>query len=117
MAPPKKRLGDILLEMGVVDALQLRAALGHHRQWGMPLGQTLVERRICSMDQVLAALARQTGLPLIALDAHPLEGAPTRLVPRAPPTSGLRTVPSAGSRSSFSTTCPEGPHRSGCPRR
>lgn len=82
MAPPKKRLGDILLEMGVVDALQLRSALGHHQQWGMPLGQTLVERRICSVEQVLAALARQTGLPVVRLDTHPLERAPIRLVPR-----------------------------------
>jgi len=82
MAPTRKRLGDILLEMGAVDALQLRAALGHHQQWGMPLGRTLVERRICSVTQVLAALSRQTGLSTVDLDSLDLSTAPLQLVPR-----------------------------------
>lgn len=65
-------LGDILVQMGVVDALQLRAAMAHHKQWGTPLGKVLVEMRFCTWQQVLHALSTQAGLPSIDLAAEPL---------------------------------------------
>ena len=39
--PPRKRLGEILLEAGVIDATKLQAALGHQRRWGGRIGQAL----------------------------------------------------------------------------
>jgi type IV pilus assembly protein PilB len=66
-------LGQILMNMGAIDAMQLQAALAHHRQWGTPLGQSLVQNRLCSEEVVMTALAKQTGLPLIDLDAHELD--------------------------------------------
>ncbi|MFY0578777.1 hypothetical protein ACN28S_34840 [Cystobacter fuscus] len=32
-------LGNLLRENGLVDELQLRAALGYHHKWGVPLGR------------------------------------------------------------------------------
>jgi type IV pilus assembly protein PilB len=68
----KPRLGSILLETGVIDELQLQAALAYQRQWGMPLGRALVEKRLCTTQQVMQALATQTGLPVIDLDKESL---------------------------------------------
>ncbi len=64
-------LGDILLAMGAIDRLQLQAALAHQRTWGTPLGRAVIEHRFCSRDAVMEALSRQTGLPLVDLDAEP----------------------------------------------
>src|SRR5579862_4872496 len=59
--------------MGVVDAMQLQAALGHHQQWGMRLGRALIERGFCRAEDVLRGLANQTGHPVIDLDLQPLD--------------------------------------------
>ncbi len=78
----KKRLGEILVEMGAVDELQLQSALAYQRKWGVPLGQVVVDLRFCSGEQVLAALARQTGVPAVTLDAELLDPKLAKLLPR-----------------------------------
>lgn len=77
----RKNLGELLLEMGVIDELQLSAALAHHRQWGVPLGRALVEKRLCGQDHILKALQHQTGLPLISLRNQKLQQDHARLLP------------------------------------
>ncbi|XXF78151.1 general secretion pathway protein GspE [Myxococcaceae bacterium GXIMD 01537] len=71
----RKRLGDILLARGAVDGMQLQAALAFQRQWGVPLGQVVVDQRFCTAEQVLGALAEQSGVPAVDLDAEALEPA------------------------------------------
>jgi type IV pilus assembly protein PilB len=78
----KKRLGDILLERGAVDGLQLQSALAYQRKWGVPLGQVVVDMRFCTANQVLEALAQQTGVPAMDLDAELLAPELADLVPR-----------------------------------
>ncbi|WP_309889885.1 hypothetical protein [Archangium sp.] len=78
----KKRLGEILLQLESVDELQLQSALAYQRKWGVPLGQVVVDLRFCSVEQVLAALARQTGVPAVTLDAELLDPSLARLLPR-----------------------------------
>jgi type IV pilus assembly protein PilB len=69
----RKKLGEILVEMGAVDELQLQAGMGHHQQWGMRIGRALVERGFCRAEDVLRALSKQTGHPVIDLDLQPLD--------------------------------------------
>jgi hypothetical protein len=76
----KKRLGDILLAHGAVDGLQLQSALAFQRQWGVPLGQVVVDQHFCTARQVLAALAEQTGVPAVDLDGETLNPALAKLV-------------------------------------
>jgi len=64
----RPRLGTILVQSGVIDELQLQSAMAYQRQWGMPLGRALVEKRLCTPEQIMEALAKQTGHPLIDLD-------------------------------------------------
>jgi len=77
----KQRLGDILLARGAVDTLQLQSALAFQRQWGMPLGQVVVDQGFCAADEVFCALAEQTGLAAVDLEAQTLEPRLARLVP------------------------------------
>jgi type IV pilus assembly protein PilB len=78
----RSRLGDTLLSLGAIDPMQLSAALALHRQWGMPLGRAVVEQHFCTPEQVLYALALQTGLGSVDLDRQSLDESLTSLVPR-----------------------------------
>ena len=65
--PPRKRLGQLLTELGVIDEHQLQSALGHQKQWGGKLGGILVQRGFCSEDAVVAALTKHLGMPRVKL--------------------------------------------------
>ena len=62
-------------------SIQLRAALGFHYKWGVPLGQVVVDMRFCTAQQVLELLAGQLELPVVDLDAEPLEERMTDVLP------------------------------------
>jgi type IV pilus assembly protein PilB len=81
----KKRLGELLIDAGVIDETQLQSALGHQRRWGMKLGQALLDLKLATEPQVVAALARKFGYEVAnlgALQAGPLLEGALRLVPR-----------------------------------
>lgn len=81
VAPPKKKLGEILIEMGALDPLQLQVALAFQQQWGVRLGRAVVEKGFCARDDVTRALATQAGHPMIRLDGVPLDPELAKLVP------------------------------------
>jgi type IV pilus assembly protein PilB len=49
----RKRLGEMLIEAGMIDNMQLQSALGHQKQWGGKLGDILLEMDFIS-EHVLA---------------------------------------------------------------
>ncbi len=57
----KKRLGEMLIEAGAIDATQLQSALGHQRKWGGKLGQALVDLKLATEAQIVTALSRKFG--------------------------------------------------------
>ncbi|MFH1132600.1 MAG: hypothetical protein V1754_14795 [Pseudomonadota bacterium] len=63
----RKRLGEILLEAGVIDNAQLSAALGEQRRWGRRLGVVLVEMGIVEEETMIKALSRQLNIPAVDL--------------------------------------------------
>src|ERR1700709_1803727 len=65
--PPRKRLGQLLTELGVVDEHQLQSALGHQKQWGGKLGAILVQKGFCKEEEVVSALSRHLGMPRVKL--------------------------------------------------
>jgi len=66
--PPRKRLGEMLLEAGVIDNTQLQAALGHQRRWGGRVGQALVDLKMATEEQIVSTLATKLGFERVALD-------------------------------------------------
>jgi hypothetical protein len=65
--PPRKRLGQLLTELGVIDEHQLQSALGHQKQWGGKLGAVLVQKGFCKEPEVVVALSRHLGMPAVKL--------------------------------------------------
>ena len=64
---PRKRLGDILLESGVITEEQLNLILERQRATGKRLGQVLIDDGIVSENKIAEVLAIQLKLPLISL--------------------------------------------------
>ncbi len=82
MAPPgrRRRLGDLLIEAGLISETQLKAALNEQRKWGGRLGRTVVELGFVTETAIGLVLARQLELPSVDLDTMPLDqAAPTWL--------------------------------------
>ncbi len=80
----KKRLGEMLMDAGIIDETQLKAALGHQRQWGVRLGQALVDLKLATEPDIVGALAVKYGFgvaELNALEPYALEPA-RKLLPR-----------------------------------
>src|SRR4051812_703557 len=82
MAPPgrRRRLGDLLIESGLISETQLKAALNEQRKWGGRLGRTVVELGFVTETAIGLALAKQLELPSVDLDTVELPpAAPTWL--------------------------------------
>ena len=45
-AGEKKRIGEILIEAGVINDLQLARALGDQKQWGGKIGEILLRMKM-----------------------------------------------------------------------
>ncbi|HEY3347548.1 MAG TPA: hypothetical protein VGK71_07990 [Nitrospirota bacterium] len=56
---PRRRLGELLMEEGLIDELQLRSAMGHQKNWGGKLGSALVELGFIEEDSIARVLGEQ----------------------------------------------------------
>lgn len=59
----KKRLGDMLLEEGLIDGMQLQGALSRQKEWGGRLGENFVKLGSVSEITLLKFLGKQLGHP------------------------------------------------------
>jgi len=64
----RKRLGEILVQAGVLDASGLRAGLSEQRRWGGPLGRILIDMKLISEDVLVQALAQQLNFPMVNIE-------------------------------------------------
>ena len=78
--PPPLRLGEILLEMGVVTEKQLVESAEQQARSSKRMGKILVENGTITDHQLLTGLSRQLGIPHITLRAGLYERAATDLV-------------------------------------
>jgi type IV pilus assembly protein PilB len=67
MKPQHKRLGDLLIEAGLISAEQLERAVAEQRRTGKLLGATLVHMGVIQERDLLEHLQHQLGLPLVDL--------------------------------------------------
>ncbi len=77
----RKRLGEILIEAGLIDETGLRSALIEQRRYGGPLGRVLVDMKLVLEEELVAALSKQLAVPLVDLDALEIPSAVLDLVP------------------------------------
>jgi hypothetical protein len=59
----KIRIGEVLVEEGLLTSEQLQKALAEQRATGRLLGEMLVEQQIISASVLVQALARRLGVP------------------------------------------------------
>ncbi len=66
--PQRKRLGDILVEAGVISAQQLQEALSKQKILGKRLGKVLVDTGLTTEDSIATTLATQMNIPYLNLN-------------------------------------------------
>jgi hypothetical protein len=76
----RKRLGEILVQVGALDPGRLRAALVEQRRWGGQLGRILVDMGMITEDALVQALATQINFPVIKLTGKNISPDVTDLV-------------------------------------
>jgi hypothetical protein len=67
MEEKRLRLGELLIEAGVLNDSKLQEALALQRQQPRPLGQILVEAALVTEAQLIQALSRQLSIPWVSL--------------------------------------------------
>ncbi|MDX2088376.1 MAG: hypothetical protein SFX73_11025 [Kofleriaceae bacterium] len=77
----RKKLGEMLIEAGVLDQGRLQQALADQRRWGRSLGRTLVELNLLSEETLVSVLSRQLGVQSVDLDAYDVPPRVLALVP------------------------------------
>ncbi|HEY5947498.1 MAG TPA: hypothetical protein VIV40_18470 [Kofleriaceae bacterium] len=77
----RKKLGEMLVEAGVLSDQGLRMALNEQRRWGGTLGRTLVEMKLLSESELVRVLSLQLSLPTIDLDTIEIHSSVLDLVP------------------------------------
>ena len=77
----RPKLGEILVQAGVIDELQLASALGDHQRWGRRLGVTLIKLGMVDEGHLIRALAQQLDLPIASLGGKRIADEVIALVP------------------------------------
>lgn len=75
------KLGELLIHAGVIDELQLKAALAEQAHWGRRLGVTLIKLGMVEENHLIRALAQQLGLPATSLEGRRIAPEVIALVP------------------------------------
>ncbi|HOX45171.1 MAG TPA: hypothetical protein PK668_16365 [Myxococcota bacterium] len=79
--PIRKKLGQLLVDSGMLDEYQLRSALGFQKKWGGRLGQVLVDNHFITEEALAQVLKQQTGLALVEMDQRNIPEYLLKLVP------------------------------------
>ena len=79
--PAHSRLGDVLVDAGVLSREHLDRALAEQAAWGGRLGQILLNLGLVEEHNLASAIARQLGLRLVDLDRLNLTAGVGQLLP------------------------------------
>jgi hypothetical protein len=77
----RKKLGEMLVEAGVLTDQGLRMALMEQRRWGGTLGRILIDMKLLSEGELVSTLGQQLHLPTIDLDTTEIHPTVLELIP------------------------------------
>ncbi|HKJ23405.1 MAG TPA: hypothetical protein VKB65_01190 [Myxococcota bacterium] len=80
--PQRKKLGETLVEAGLIDDLQLRSALADQKRWGNRLGKTLVKLGFVEEELLMRQLSKLMGYPLAEIGGRDVDAEVVALLPR-----------------------------------
>jgi type IV pilus assembly protein PilB len=82
MSVNRKRIGDLLVEAGVISEEQLGQALAQQRELKMRLGDVLISQRYITEQQFIEVLEFQLGIPHVQLFRQKIDPKVINLVPQ-----------------------------------
>ncbi len=77
----KIRLGDLLVQKGIISEGQLTQALGEQKNSGRKLGNTLVDLGLVEEDELLGILSEQLDIPFVKLRNFQFDPEAIKLIP------------------------------------
>ncbi len=63
----RKKLGEMLIEAGLIDDFQLQSALSHQRSWGGKLGSILIDMDFVREEDLARVIAEKLRIPHVNL--------------------------------------------------
>jgi type IV pilus assembly protein PilB len=78
----RKKIGECLIQAGLITEDDLRHALAEHKRTGERLGVVLVRMNLATEKQIAKALAFQLGFPYINLNENPPDPGAVILIPK-----------------------------------
>ena len=81
LAPALKKLGEMLIEAGLLTREQLDRAVDEARQQQKRLGEYLVDEQLVTPEDLAMTLSVQLKLPIIDLRRHPVQPEAVKLIP------------------------------------
>ena len=81
MAKAQKKLGEILVEWGIISQKEVTKALDHAKAKNLRVGEALVDLKLCSESNVYKALAQQHNMEYVELDRNAVPANAAALVP------------------------------------
>jgi len=76
-----KRIGEVLLERGVIDRKKLEEALAYQKSHeGTMMGQALIQLGYATEEEIALALTAQYGFPFLPLDNYEIDSDLTTLL-------------------------------------
>ncbi len=79
---PRRKLGEVLIETGLINVEHLKDALKTQRDTGKRLGDLLVEKKYISEEEMALALALQLKIEYIDLNEYTIESRILEIIPR-----------------------------------
>ena len=67
MKKDKKKIGELLMEAGLIDDLQLKSSLAYQEQWGGRLGTIVLRKKFVSEKELASVISEQCGMPCVSL--------------------------------------------------
>jgi type IV pilus assembly protein PilB len=78
----RKRIGECLIQAGLITENDLQSALAEHKRTGERVGVVLVRMKLATEKQIAKALAFQLGFPYVNLAENPPDSAAIVLIPK-----------------------------------
>ncbi|MFC5704237.1 GspE/PulE family protein [Cohnella faecalis] len=79
---PRKKLGDLLIEAGLLTEEQLQSALEEQGKSKLRLGDVLISKNYVTEQQVIDVLVHQLGIPYVQVHELPIDSQVISLVPQ-----------------------------------
>lgn len=79
--PPKKKLGELLIEAGYITEIQLIEALSESKRQKMPLGSSLYKLGFITLDQLKETLHKQQGYETVDAEQLKIQGKVVNILP------------------------------------